>query len=220
MSPDAQFWWNWWVQFATAVGTLAAVCVALFGSWLRSQLAAPKLRISLRSTSAHDTDVTMQVPGATSVSTKARWYHITVENDRRWATANEVQVFLLRLEEPDASGQFVATWTGNIPMKWRHGSINSSITRTVGFPETADLAALFKRGVDTTEPFLALQPIYAPSPLQGLASRTQPCRLRLTLQAKAVEADSNYLTVEIAWNGQWAEHLDVERSLVVKELNA
>jgi len=35
VTPETQFWWNWWVNAAVAFGTLTAAFVALFGQAFR-----------------------------------------------------------------------------------------------------------------------------------------------------------------------------------------
>jgi hypothetical protein len=217
MSSEQQFWLNWFVQLLIGLSTLFAVLVALFGDWLR-QLAPPKLRISLLCATGEETDVTFKGPNQRATLTKARWYHIKVENARRWAQATQVQVFLLRIEEPDAADQFRATWTGEIPLKWRHiRSMTAAAARDIGYPCDADLVSLFREGPATSQPFLQLQPLIAPSPLEGLITRDKKCRLRVVLLARGMQADSNYLTVEIAWSGTWPQKTD-DPCMVVKEV--
>jgi hypothetical protein len=44
-SPDTQFWWNWWVQLATALATFLAVVTALFLDWFRAKIFPPGLEL-------------------------------------------------------------------------------------------------------------------------------------------------------------------------------
>jgi hypothetical protein len=46
LGAEQQFWWNWWVSFAIAFGTITAVLVALFGDWFKARIFPPKLRLS------------------------------------------------------------------------------------------------------------------------------------------------------------------------------
>ena len=218
MSPDAQFWLNWVVQLLIGIFTLAAVLVALFGHWLRYKLLPPRLSITLLSQTGELTDAALSAPEVSSIATQTRWYHIRIQNERRWVEATEVQVLLLRVEEPDPAGQYNATWIGEVPLKWRHmRSLNPAATRTIGKPDDADLVALFKRGLTTTNPFLQLQPLLGVLPI----TRDGKCKFRVVLQARGTHADSNYLTVEIAWEGTWPEKGDdLRRILVVQEITA
>jgi hypothetical protein len=45
VDSETQFWWNWWVNFAVALGTTLAVLVALFGDWIKNKWFKPDLRI-------------------------------------------------------------------------------------------------------------------------------------------------------------------------------
>ncbi len=46
-----------------------------------------------------------------------------------------------------------------------------------------------------------------------------PTLMRIVLQARAVEADSKPLHIEIAWNGKWADGAkEMAYNMVVKEL--
>ena len=38
VKTDCHFWWNWWVNFAVAFGTLLLAAVALFGDKLASEV--------------------------------------------------------------------------------------------------------------------------------------------------------------------------------------
>jgi len=140
-----------------------------------------------------------------------------VENGRRWSKATQVQIFLTAVQEQDVAGVFKAIWLGEIPLKWRHmSSLNPDPVRVVGYPAEADLVALFQRAATLTQPLLQLQPLIAPSPLD--VHRIKECKLRVILQARGMEADSNFLTVEIAWDGKWADKADAQMSMVVREV--
>jgi hypothetical protein len=223
LPTNAEFWWNWGVQALSAVATVAAVYVALFGGWIRHKLTPPKLRISLLSTEGKETDALMLNPNEPSgppVPTPSRWYHVRVTNDRKWAEATEVQVWLVRIEELDAAGQFRATWAEEVPLKWRYMTVvNPAATRVVGHDQHADLIAFYKRGVTTLHPFLQLQALLIPSRLN--IHRTGDCRLRLVLAARGREAVSNELTVDVGWNGRWPESAeDAVRGIVIREVGA
>jgi hypothetical protein len=194
MTLDQQFWLNWWVQLLIGLSTLAAVLVALFGSWIRYKVYPPKLRIRLLSRDGEEADTQFQMPIDTGggaiiyngnvppIPAKSRWYHIHVSNDRRWAEATDVQVLLKRLEELDAAGQFKVKWAGDIPLSWRNmHNLNAGVTKVIGYPEDADLVALFSNGAKTTEPFLQLRPLIAPSPLEKLVTRDKKCQFRVVV---------------------------------------
>lgn len=206
----SQFWLDWSVQVATAIGTIGAVVVALFGSWLRGKLTPPKLILSLKDPQGTRTPVTLTDPDGSQRQSAGRWYHIRIENRRRWSPAHQVQVFLLRVEEPDAAGENQMTWIGEIPMNWRHQEVNP-IMRTVGAGADCDLCSVVR------DKWLELHPLVVPHSLN--ARRREPCRLTVTLQARSIEADSDLLRVQIAWDGKWSEDGDnMMQHAVVKQL--
>jgi hypothetical protein len=67
--PSCQFWWNWGAQVAIAVGTIAAVVVALFGGWLRYRLAPPRLVLRLGDNCGVKTPVTLTAPDGSTRET-------------------------------------------------------------------------------------------------------------------------------------------------------
>jgi hypothetical protein len=100
----SQFWWTWTAEAATAIGTIGAVIVALFGGWLRAHLAAPRLEIRLGrgDKKGFRVPVLMSLDGK-QIDTVGRWYHLCVENKRRWSPAKDVRLLLLKLEFPDGT---------------------------------------------------------------------------------------------------------------------
>ncbi len=208
MTPVWQFWFNWVVQLAIAIGTLGAVIVALFGHWLRSHVAPPQLKLSLSDARGVRTPTTLIAPDGTTRQTESRWYHVRVENQRRWSPATQVQVYLLRIEEPDASGQYKLTWVGEIPIKWRDQEVHA-LSRTIGYAADCDLCSVVK------EKWIEIHPLI---PLIAIrAQRRGECHMILTLQARSIETDSSLLRVKIDWNGEWAEDSqEMARRMVVE----
>lgn len=182
------------------------------------QVSPAQTVISLRSTETEEIDTAFQnpnEPSARPARTKSRWFHVRVTNARKWAEATDVEVLLIRVEELDAADQFTAIWTGAIPLKWRYLGVDPATTKVVGHDAEADLVAFFKNGATTPHPFLLLQPLFAPNRLR--IDRVGRCQLRLVLLARGRQVESNYLTVDLAWNGKWPEtEEDAKRHIVVK----
>jgi hypothetical protein len=87
---------------------------------------------------------------------------------------------------------------------------DATTVRTIGYPQEVDLLAVSEKKE------LALQPLIIPSPLDKLASRNEAFRMRVVLQARALDAHSNILTIEIGWDGTWHSDADeMARHLVV-----
>jgi hypothetical protein len=205
---DAQFWWNWWVSCATAVGTIGAVVAALFGDPIRRKFAPPRLQIRLSDNPAEGTKaltkLTVTVNGQPQErQTQSRWYHVRVENLRRhYTTATEVRLWLLELKIQDAGGSWRTEWIGELPMTWKDQIVKLP-TLTMGQPDEADLCFVNKDDPVAGEGKHLLQLTTAifksPPPLQWTAA----CHIMVKLQARSIETASNIYAVEIHWDGQW-----------------
>lgn len=211
METNSESWLSLAIQFAIAIGTIGAVVVALFGGWLRDKLTPPKLMIRLKDARGSKTPVTVTDPkDGGQRETDGRWYHVEVANKSRWSPAKEVQVFLLRVEEPDAAEQDQIIWLGDVPMRWRHQEIRP-VAPTIGPTIDCDLCSVIK------DKSVQLWPLITPHSLN--AQRREPCNFTVTLQARSIETDSNLLRVQIAWNGEWSDDTDeMARNMVVKQL--
>ena len=118
--PEWQFWTDIGVKAVSAIGTVSAVIVALFGAKLRSVLMPPRLTLSLKERRGLRVGFTIPIDGGSDAQTYARWYFARVENGTRWNSADGVYIFILSIEPQDASGTFNVQWKGEMPLKWRH----------------------------------------------------------------------------------------------------
>lgn len=206
---DNDFWWNWLVQLAIAIGTVGAVAVALFRDKLLSFVFPPRLLLELKDERGTKTRTFLKNPDdGTQRETVGRWYHGRVKNGRRWSPAAEVQVFLLRVEEPDATDEYKLTWDGEMPIRWAHQEIHP-LARTIGYAADCDLCSVIK------DKWVALHPLI--EPLQLTVRHRGACNLIATFQARGVQGDSNKLRLQIAWNGNWSDDSEeMARHMVVK----
>jgi hypothetical protein len=107
-------------QWVGAIGTIAAVLVALFKEWIISLLRGPVLEIS----DIHCIllPVVAKKDLAARVNTKGYFYRFWVENKGKTA-ANEVQVFVCQLERRIADGTFQREPEFlNVNLLWAHES--------------------------------------------------------------------------------------------------
>jgi hypothetical protein len=207
-----EFWWNWVVSALAALGTLLAVIVALFGGRFRSAFFRPRLQLNLRNLEGEPTKVELQSPDGTSRMEDARYYHVRVSNmsRRRWPTATNVQVYLVRVSERGPDQEFVGVWTGEVPLRWRFQEVHP-LLRDIGSPADCDVCSVVK------DKWLSLHPIIVPHSLNVMYR--QGAQIRLQLEARAIEIDSEPLTIEIAWDGKWADGAqEMKRHLVIKEV--
>jgi hypothetical protein len=211
--PLWQFWLNWWVQAAVALATFLAVLVALFQPFLPGWF-PPKLSLRLLSPVGEKTRSRLQWSDGLQIHGRdedSRYYHLQVSNQRRWSPAHDVQVMLLQLEQPAANGEFQTTWTGSIPLQWRHQTVYP-VLRTIGAsPAEADLCSVVKGK------WLELHPLVAPNILQ--VRFRERCSFVVVVQAQAREATSRAIRLHIAWDGQWHDgDQEMRQHLVVQQL--
>src|SRR5262249_39388225 len=148
----------------TAIGTVGAVVVALFGYFI-PKLFPPQIRIRIADPRGSRQRVQLlNRSGALPVPTRdawARYYHVQVSNSRRWTKARNGLFMLLRLEEETTSG-WIELWSGGgIPLVWQHQDLLGSI-RNVGPPAFADLVHVVQDLDPTRTKWLELTPTFAP----------------------------------------------------------
>jgi|ERR1700722_6809251 len=116
---NQEFWWNWWIQFAVAMGTIGAVVTALWAAMRQPDRPLLKLKI-LRD----EGERTFLNSGE-----DVRNYHLKVWNEHRSTSlATRVQVYLTPLEE---STNLTATF----------GLCGKGICRSVGVIKSLFLAS-------------------------------------------------------------------------------
>jgi hypothetical protein len=219
-SPDTQFWWNWWVQLATALATFLAVVTALFLDWFRAKFFPPVLElrfVDVRGAPPVKTFVHVELPDQPpqEYETVGHWYHVQVTNKRRMSRATDTQVYLLAVETQNAAGQYVRRPTGAIPFGVRH-EVFVRPGRIIGPPVEWDFCNVAKEVPLRGGPNFILRTVVAPTDIT--TQMAEPFKMAFTLQARSIEKDSNLLRVEVSWNGQWADDTDqMANYLVINE---
>src|SRR5580704_15138943 len=126
MTPEQQFWWNWFVNVAGVVASLLVVAVALFGERFWKWKFPPTLKIKLLEQYGEKTVATAMQANGIPLHNDVRFFHLQVWNERRkWSPAHNVQVFLTGIEEEGPDGRYQFTWVGNVPMRWRDQEVVS-----------------------------------------------------------------------------------------------
>jgi hypothetical protein len=192
-----------WTDVLTALGTVGAVLVALFGYFVPRWF-PPLLRLTISDPQGvrQRTRVVVDSGGAIPVPREGwgRYYQLEVSNTRRWRKAHNVRVMLLKLETETTAG-WVESWGGGgIPLKWQHQDALGA-ARTLGPPAFADLFNVLK--LDGAPPLtqLGLTPTFGPLGVE--LNYAGACGLRVTVQAQSDESDSDRFAVTLRWNGQW-----------------
>lgn len=210
MSDEHHFWLNWFVNVGVAIGTFAVALVALFGEYFRSKFFPPQLQLRLLRPEGEKTCVRLSSFGEEEVKERwedARYYHLNVVNLRRWSPATQVQVFLMRVEEPGPDGEPQVAWSGDVPIRWRHQEVFPP-ARTVGPSADCDLCSVSKGK------WLKIHPLVVPTNLN--ACRREKTILFVSLQARSNQADSPIIRVQISWDGSWEDgNQEMKRHLTV-----
>ena len=208
-SPCWQYWIDLGIKFLGTVATFLAIFVALFGAWLRNRLWPPSLTVSLARTEGDQSMIwARDQEGRLQFISNGFWYHARVENKTRWNLVTDVLVHCLLIERQDASGEYRPIWSGLAPLTWRHN--RDALPKKIGPSAECDLCHLLNTPIA-----LRLSPI-----IQGQmpAQFDEATKIRLTLQAKGVEMDSNTRQIEIIWDGKWTDDKEqINHHLVVPE---
>jgi hypothetical protein len=215
MTPTEQFWWNWAVYAVTALATTLVAVLAIWGEKIRHWFFQPSLRLSLKNPQGELTTIQLgwrdpETGEIRSQSEQARLYHVRVSNPRhRWLPIKGVMVHLLQVQELGPDGIFQGKWIGDVPLRFRHFEVMPA-QRTIGSEADADLCMIVR---DRFELLLLVQPNNLDSRRYGTM------RMRVVLQARGIEADSNQLTLDIAWNGKWHDGaIEMGSNLTIKEV--
>ena len=125
------------------MATFLAVVAALFGDRIKSRLFAPKLRLTLWKAAGTKSPVLLESPDGQQRFEDGRLYHVCVENLVRWPIARQVQIQLIRVEEPRPNGDFMIVWSAQMPLRWMHQVI-VPLARDIGEPAVCDLCSVVK----------------------------------------------------------------------------
>jgi hypothetical protein len=212
MTPNEEFWWNWGVQAVVAIATTAAVLVALFGDWLKAKCFSPRLVLKLSNRrQGVATKATLTAPDGAARSEDARYFYLTVSNSGRWPVANDVRVCLMKIEERGPDGKLQTTWAAELPVLWDIQEVNP-LQRKIGPSADAALLAIIKGK------WLQLFPVVQLNNLKSVFR--DECHFVATFQARATEADSNFLRVQVDWDGRWQDGAEeMQKHLVIKVID-
>jgi hypothetical protein len=199
MTPNQEFWWNWWVQAAVALGTLLAVVVALFGDAIRGLC----VRLSCSIENPHGVHTPILISRRYVIQGQpehdkgeSRYYQLRVRNECALVRAHRVDVWLLRVDVYGANGP-IHTWTGEIPLAWQHKDFFPG-PRTIGEAVNADVFTITKINKSET---LTLQAAISALNLPG--PFTDRCHLLLTVQIRSDERNSDNIQIRVEWDGMW-----------------
>ena len=191
---DQQFICYMIVNTLVAIGTIGAVLVALFQTF-RVKLWPPNLVFSVVDEFGELTYYSDNTPTSPR---PVRYYHLRIQNTRRWSPASDLGVHLIRIEGPEVLGEgLLQAWYGDVPIRCRHQELYP-LRRSIGSAIDYDLCSISNAASVSK---LSLLPIITPMNLaKDWVTKTH---LVASFQAKASDCDSRIVRVEMAWDGQW-----------------
>jgi hypothetical protein len=140
----------------------------------------------------------------------ARYYHVELINDRPLVPATNPNVYIVSIARPDAAGAFREVWSGAVPSVATYYGVHPN--RILGSdPQLYDLCSVV-RGY-WVQLFPQIPTMDFPQFLRQEGG--QPVRVRVTLQARSLEAVSDRVSFDIAWDGQWADGAEEMRHHMV-----
>lgn len=194
----------------TAIGTIAVAIAAVWGDWLRTRFAPPRLTLRLREEG---------VPVPRQGGPTAIYHHIRVENGvswrPAWSPAEAVRVLVVAISRRGPDGEFhpEPPLAYDTQLTWSPTEFHE-VFPTINDYDQCDLGSL-----DQGAPEFRLSVYAAPRNFPGSVAANQA--IRVTIIARARNGRSRPLTVQIAWDGQWFSNPnEIKNHLVVSPVNS
>jgi hypothetical protein len=209
MSDSNQDPWscaNFVIQTIVAIGTLGVVFVAIWGEWLKSKFAAPRLSIEIADVRG--------VLGKGAADKKAIYYHMRVTNSRWWASARRCRVLLREVHRRGPDQQFHAL-PMPVPIQFHWAPRGyAPLEVDVSHEQTLDFGTI----TEHEERFAPALTVMLAS-FDGFVRANEAIRYSLQLCADGYKSEC-YHTFEVAWNGKWSPDLDeMSRNLVLRKIS-
>jgi len=188
-----------------AIGTVAVAVLAIWGEWFRDKLASPKLSLQLRDTKGHLTSL--------QNGQKIIYYHLVVNNKRKWAMARGVQVMLTGYWQQAADSTFKpVSLASELPLTWTFPQF-SPLTPNISEQKNCDLGHLSENENQFTP-----ECYFFPTNFTGFVTPNSTIRYSIRVIAENFTYGKPML-IEVSWDGKWSTDMtEMERHLVVKEI--
>jgi hypothetical protein len=197
--------WSLFIQVLIALGTIAVAIMAIWGDFIRSKFAPPKLEIqshNLRGTVTRFTN-----------GPRVIYYHLKLVNLRPWLSSKNCRILLRSIYRRGADHQFSQVPVSVPPQYvWAPAGFTPAIV-TITKEQIFDFGALVE-GDDSFKPVL----YFRPNNFQGDVSANEAVRYSLEIIADGYNS-TRYQVFEVAWDGNWSDNLDdMSRSLTIREV--
>lgn len=126
-----------WVSELGITAQVFIAFAAIYGEKIRGRLSRPQLHIVLPN--AEGDREPKQIGG--SVVTVS-YYRLHVRNTTHYSIANEVQVFITKVERREPAGNIRTEFSGAAPLAWQHQALYSN-ARNIGHSTVASADLLY-----------------------------------------------------------------------------
>lgn len=187
--------------------TLLLAVVALFGERIKQLWSHPKLQLILDEPT---------LTGHSNSDEKGWYYHLRVKNDRKHAPAKNVRVLLYKLMKKGPDGSWLEQkFSGPVQVMWIWAD-NMPQYLTVG-PDVQSTFCCSMENSTTINLKLYLMPMN----LLQYQNIVPDDPTRLMFKAVSDIAESNNLTLELAWDGQWEQGAsEMKKHFIVKTIDS
>jgi hypothetical protein len=182
-----------WLSALGVASSIAVAIAAIWGEKMRAALFKPDLHLALVSSAGQREN---------SDIASVRYYRLRLTNHALHPAAQEVQVFLIRMDLRGPDGQPQTIFKGALPLPWQYQALYPN-ARTIGHKTVADVDLFF-----VSPELLQLTTVFDPP---NFAAKMQGSEQHfwVTVIARGLNGESASLRLKIDWDGRW-EHGDHE----------
>lgn len=202
------------IEGLVAAGTIAVAVVAIWGDWIRSRAAPPKLVVrphTIRGDPTRLTSPGVTIPGG---GLRVMYYHLKVVNAHPWLAVHNCRVLLKGISRRGPDGRFhPVPMAVPIPYVWAPAEAMPQQV-TIAKEQVMDFGCLAE-GADHFRPLLQTYP----NNFQGYVRKGEAVRYYLEVDATNFTSPRPHV-FEVAWDGQWFFEVEkMEQHLRVSEIN-
>lgn len=192
-----------WMIVLTALSVVGTFVIAIIAIWQDRLRPRPKLSLRLKSTTGR---VVSDQQGNAQ-----RYFHLLVENSRRWSNARNVRVLLRQAFRQDSSGRYTQITRHNFQLTWSPAYAHD-ITPNITTQDDLDLGFIDK----IASKFMVL--LYGVGTIpEATLSQNESMIIALEILADNYFSDKLFF-FRIDWNGQWEDDdAKIGKCLVIQE---
>lgn len=179
-----------WISELGITAQVFIAFAAIYGEKIRGRLSRPRLRVDLPNS---DGDREPKQVGGSIVTVS--YYRLHVRNTTRYSIANEVEVFITKIERAEPTGDIKTEFSGAAPLAWQHQTLYSN-ARNIGHATVASVDLLY------LSPEAVHLASVEPTPESLGGGRRGEQHFWITVVARGLNAESKPARLEIRREGE------------------